>query len=179
MRGQGSVRKLLADRASEVADQLSLNNAMIAAVGMLDTDSSARPVDVDIHQKPAVHADRPSLTVKATSRLMQHSLQMFDPEFRQFWQAADNNVLAALARFVSARRPDSGYERLVGTGYSPAAVGSWEVAYQFFNLAATFQPCSVPRHEAFYFRALARRNASDPVTAATVQQSLDDLRTAL
>ncbi|RYE53429.1 MAG: hypothetical protein EOP18_09125, partial [Rhizobiaceae bacterium] len=179
--GQKSVRNLLSERASDVANALSFNNALIAAVGVIeDGQADLHPV-VDVRQKTNVRADRPSLTVRAASRLMQYSLQLYKPEFATYWRQAEGDALAALSQFVKAQIPGTGYERLLGTGYALAAVGSWEVAYQFFNLATTLdrQNEGLPTHEAYYFRALARRYASDKVSPAAIQLSFTDLEMAL
>lgn len=179
--GQKTVRNLLSERGSDVANELSLNNAMIAAVGVIEYGQAEPHPMVDVRQKTVIQADRPSLTVRAASRLMQYSLQLYKPEFATYWRQTEGNALAALSQFVKAQMPGTGYERLLGTGYTLAAVGSWEVAYQFFNLAVTFdsQNEDLPRHEAYYFRALARRYASEKVSPAAIQLSFTDLEMAL
>jgi hypothetical protein len=172
---QSSVFDLLLNRASKIALEFERSNAGIAAIGVLE--ESDRNYVLSVEERTQRRRDRfdPVYTAKLPSSEISYSLQLYGD---QALQMDSLDAKAILISFMSAKSADPDYERQLAAGYLLASFSAWEIAMAFFNTAIASDSANIPKHEAFYFRALARRHSTKRIKAETVQKALRDVAKA-
>jgi hypothetical protein len=171
---QTSVHDLLLTRASQVARDFERSNAEIAVIGVLDQLDREYLVALEERTKRNRSRFEPIYTAKLPLEEMPYSLQIYGDRSVD-WLGHSKDAKSILSNFIKSKAAETDYERQVATGYLLASLMAWEIGFAFFNTAIATKAGQVPRHEAYYFRALARRHSTKDIKAEAIQKSLDDI----
>ncbi|MFS8146448.1 hypothetical protein [Rhizobium sp. BR 249] len=171
---QTPVHELLLKRASEVARDFERSNAEIAVIGVLD--QLDREYLVALEERAQRNKSRldPIYTAKLPLEEMPYSLQIYGDR-SVTWLGNSKDAKSILSSFIKSKTADSDYERQVATGYLLSSLMAWEIGLAFFNTAIATDAATTPKHEAYYFRALARRHSTKDIKSETIEKSLRDI----
>lgn len=189
LRDKHRLNEIIQKRAAELAAEINLTNALL---GQLGPTASTAEADIGIAPNSGQSSHLPVfLWSNKTPRTI--GLYFYDDAVREA-RAKGRSAERALERLLAHAAPTNAnfsefedvvhhtahrtvlVESCLASSFLAAVRGDWKLAAIYANLAIDWSPKldSVPRHEAYYMRAVCRRRSNEPTLEALLK-GIDDL----